>query len=73
MNKNTLLWLAGLGAAYYFLSNRQALFTQQPDGSYQPTTIVDRLTMMVTGQVAPATVPPSKASIQLPGFSLQVN
>jgi hypothetical protein len=67
MNKNTVLLLAGLGGAYFYLSRRQPVFMQQADGSYLPAGVLDRLTMLVTGVQAPPAANKS-VSVNIPGL-----
>jgi hypothetical protein len=53
MNRKTVLTLVGLGGAYFFLSSRTPVWAVQPDGSYQPSTVIDKLTVMLTGAQPP--------------------
>ena len=62
MEKNTLAWMIGLGAAYYFLSTRTPQFTLQLNGTYLPSTFIDQLTVMLTGAVPPPPVPQGTAA-----------
>lgn len=67
MNKNTLFVLLGLGVGYYFLTTRQPVFQQMADGTYQPATPIDRLTMMFTG-IQPPAVGQRSISLNIPGI-----
>jgi hypothetical protein len=62
---NTVKWMLGLGAAYVFLSTRTPVYTQQANGSFLPATLVDQLTVMLTGAAPPAT--PPTATVNIPG------
>jgi hypothetical protein len=62
MEKNTVMWIVGLGAAYYFLSTRVPQYTLQLNGTYLPSTFIDQLTVMLTGAVPPAPVPQGTAA-----------
>jgi hypothetical protein len=65
MKSNTLLIL-GLGVAgYFFLTTRQPVFQQLPDGSYQPAGLLDRLTVALTGTQPPQ---PKNISVAIPGL-----
>jgi len=64
MNRSTLYWIAGLGAAYFFIANRTPVFAKQTDGTYAPVGILDRLTVALTGAQPPV---PQSASVSLPG------
>jgi hypothetical protein len=71
MNRNTLLFL-GLGVgAYFFLKSRQAAFILNPaTNTYVPATILDAMTVAVTGQPPPPPPSPQQSfSISSPGFS----
>lgn len=59
MQKNTAMWLVGGVGAYYFLSTRQPMYTQQIDGSWLPATFIDRLTVAITGVAPPPPAPPT--------------
>lgn len=65
MNRNTLYLLAGLGAAYFFLSSRKPVFAQNADGTYQPAGLLDRLTVALTGTQPPI---PQNVSVNVPGL-----
>lgn len=65
MNRATLLWIAGLGAAYFFLSSRTPVFVKMTDGTYQPVGILDRLTVALTGAQPPQ---PQSATVNIPGL-----
>ncbi|MGH8336545.1 MAG: hypothetical protein ACRETL_06970 [Gammaproteobacteria bacterium] len=65
MNRNTLFIVLGLGAAYFYLSSRQPVFQQLPDGTYQPAGLLDRLTVMLTGVRPPQ---PKSVSVNIPGL-----
>jgi hypothetical protein len=62
VQKNTVMWLAGGAAAYYFLSTRTPVYAQQLDGSYLPATFIDRLTVAITGVAPPPPVPQGTAA-----------
>lgn len=65
MKSNALL-LIGLGVAgYFFLSTRQPVFQQLPDGTYQPAGLLDRLTVALTGIQPPQ---PKNISVGVPGL-----
>jgi hypothetical protein len=57
MNRNTLLWLAALGAGYYFLTTRTPVYLRQTDGSFIPASMIDRLSVALTGAIPPAPQP----------------
>lgn len=65
MNRNALLWIAGLGATYFFLANRTPAFVKMTDGTYQPVGVLDRLTVALTGAQPPL---PQSASLNIPGL-----
>lgn len=65
MNRNTLLMIAGLGAAYFFLVNRTPVFVKQTDGTYSPVGMLDRLTVALTGAQPPN---PQNVSLNVPGL-----
>ena len=53
MKRQTWL-LLGLGAAvYFFLSKRQPVYAQLADGTFAPASILDRLTVAITGAIPP--------------------
>jgi hypothetical protein len=56
MSKNTVMWIAILGGAYYFLSTRAPIFAQQADGTFIPASLIDRLTVTITGAQPPPPV-----------------
>jgi hypothetical protein len=61
VKRNTLYWIVGIGAAYYFLSTRTPLWTKQIAGNYLPASFIDQLTVMVTGAQPP---PPDPSTAQ---------
>ena len=65
MNRNMLMTLIGLGAAYFFLTSRTPVFLQNPDGTYTPAGLLDRLTVTLTGAQPPA---PKQVSVNVPGL-----
>jgi hypothetical protein len=61
MSDNTIKWVIGLGIAYYFLTTRTPMYTQQANGSFAPSTFIDALTASLTGAMPPPPVQPSTA------------
>jgi hypothetical protein len=53
-NKTFLLTLLAGGGAYFYLNSRIPTWAIQSDGTYLPATFVDKLTVMLTGAVPPA-------------------
>lgn len=72
MRNNTMMWIVGLAGAYFFLTTRQPVYAQQADGTYQPSGLLDRLTVALTGNTTPPAPQPARTSISFPGFNLQV-
>jgi hypothetical protein len=56
MNKDTIIWIAILGGAYVFLSTRVPIWAQQINGGWQPATVLDSLTVALTGAQPPPPV-----------------
>jgi hypothetical protein len=54
VNHKTWMWIAGLGAAYFFLTSRVPVFAKQTDGTYAPVGVLDRMTVALTGAQPPA-------------------
>lgn len=67
MNKQTVLILVGLGATYFFLTSRKPVFVKMSDGTYQPSGLLDKLTVALTGAQPPGVIPPASYNLNIPG------
>ena len=66
MNRQTILILVGVGAAYFFLTSRTPVFAKQSDGTYKPAGLLDQLTVALTGAIPPAVPPVQQFNLAIP-------